>query len=192
MQNPTVVLIFSLLDQKYSSWANSVQKIRIVTLSWDCFECAEFNGAFHFFLFRSAGFIPKNPFSILMLPDQFPSSVYSQRLETSGCSYSNPLTTNVPHHIGLYILYILISYLYIMYLICIANQLRSVPLSKATGSWNFTKTNTPPWVFWRFLNCTYGIKLRKASHTRLSKDQNVIWISYSIYVQCLGVTLLLT
>ena len=29
---------------------------------------------------------------------------------------------------------------------------------------NFTKSNTPPWVFLRFLNCTNGTKSRKASH----------------------------
>ena len=28
---------------------------------------------------------------------------------------------------------------------------------------NFTKSNIPPWVFLRFLNCTYGRKSRKAS-----------------------------
>ena len=29
---------------------------------------------------------------------------------------------------------------------------------------NFTKSNTPPWMFLRFLNCTIGTKSRKASH----------------------------
>ena len=29
---------------------------------------------------------------------------------------------------------------------------------------NFTKSNTPPWVFSRFLNCTNSTKSRKASH----------------------------
>ena len=29
---------------------------------------------------------------------------------------------------------------------------------------NFTKSNTPPWVFSRFLNCTNDIKSRKTSH----------------------------
>ena len=29
---------------------------------------------------------------------------------------------------------------------------------------NFTKCNTLPWVFSRFLNCTVGTKSRKASH----------------------------
>ena len=29
---------------------------------------------------------------------------------------------------------------------------------------NFTKSNTPPWVFLRFLNYTNDSKLRKASH----------------------------
>ena len=28
---------------------------------------------------------------------------------------------------------------------------------------NFTKSNTPPWVFFAFLSCTNGAKLRKAS-----------------------------
>ena len=34
---------------------------------------------------------------------------------------------------------------------------------------NFTKSNTPPWVFSRFLNCTYGTKWCKASHLYLMK-----------------------
>ena len=29
---------------------------------------------------------------------------------------------------------------------------------------NFTKSNTSPWVFSRFLNCTNGTKLRNASN----------------------------
>ena len=29
---------------------------------------------------------------------------------------------------------------------------------------NFTKINTPPWVFFTFLNCTNGTKLRNALH----------------------------
>ena len=29
---------------------------------------------------------------------------------------------------------------------------------------NFTKINTPPWVFLMFLNCTNSTKLRNASH----------------------------
>ena len=28
----------------------------------------------------------------------------------------------------------------------------------------FTKSNTPLWVFYKFLNCTNGAKLRKASY----------------------------
>ena len=28
---------------------------------------------------------------------------------------------------------------------------------------NFTKSNTPPWVFFKFLNCKNGTKSRKAS-----------------------------
>ena len=35
---------------------------------------------------------------------------------------------------------------------------------QALGS-NFTESNTPPWVFSRFLNCANGTKLRIASHT---------------------------
>ena len=31
---------------------------------------------------------------------------------------------------------------------------------------NFTKSNTHPWVFSRFLNCTNGTKLRKTSHIK--------------------------
>ena len=36
---------------------------------------------------------------------------------------------------------------------------------------NFTKKNTPPWVFSRFLNCANGTKSRKASQMYL------IWVS---------------
>ena len=32
---------------------------------------------------------------------------------------------------------------------------------------NITKSNTPPWMFPRFLNCAYGTKSRKASHIKL-------------------------
>ena len=32
---------------------------------------------------------------------------------------------------------------------------------------NFTKSNTPPWVISRFLNCTNASKSRKASHNLL-------------------------
>ena len=34
MQNSMVVFTFSILGQKYAFWANLVQKIKIVTLSW--------------------------------------------------------------------------------------------------------------------------------------------------------------
>ena len=30
---------------------------------------------------------------------------------------------------------------------------------------NFTKINTPPWVFFTFFKCTNGTKLRNAPHT---------------------------
>ena len=33
---------------------------------------------------------------------------------------------------------------------------------------NFTKSNTPPWVFSRFSNCTNGTESRKASHIKIS------------------------
>ena len=32
---------------------------------------------------------------------------------------------------------------------------------------NFTKINTPPWVFLRFLNCTNATKSRNASHIHI-------------------------
>ena len=38
---------------------------------------------------------------------------------------------------------------------------RSVNFSKGC---NFTKSNTPSWVFFTFLNCTNRTKLHKASH----------------------------
>ena len=35
---------------------------------------------------------------------------------------------------------------------------------------NFTKSNTPPWVFLNFLNSTNGTKSRNASHIRFQKE----------------------
>ena len=35
MQNAMALFIFSVLDRKHPFWANLVQKIRIVTLSWN-------------------------------------------------------------------------------------------------------------------------------------------------------------
>ena len=35
MQNVMVTLTFSVLNQNYPFWENSVQKIKIVTLSWN-------------------------------------------------------------------------------------------------------------------------------------------------------------
>ena len=35
---------------------------------------------------------------------------------------------------------------------------------------NFTKINTPPWVFSRFLNCTNAIKSRNAQHIWVNKE----------------------
>ena len=29
---------------------------------------------------------------------------------------------------------------------------------------NLTKSNTPPWMFFSFLNCTHGVKLRSVSN----------------------------
>ena len=34
---------------------------------------------------------------------------------------------------------------------------------------NFTKSNSPPWVFSRFLNCANGTTLGKVSHSSLVK-----------------------
>ena len=36
--------------------------------------------------------------------------------------------------------------------------------TKACNFTKFTRSNTPPWVFSRFLNCPNGTKSRKASH----------------------------
>ena len=42
---------------------------------------------------------------------------------------------------------------------------RNVTFRKVAGlACNFTKSNTPPWVFPRFLNCTNVTKPRKTSH----------------------------
>ena len=43
---------------------------------------------------------------------------------------------------------------------------------------NITKSNTPPWMFPRFLNCAYGTKSRKASHKKLTRQI----IQYIIFV----------
>ena len=51
--------------------------------------------------------------------------------------------------------------------------------SKVAGlACNFTKSNTPPWVFSRFLNCTNGTKSRNASHVYLREREytnNMQW-----------------
>ena len=45
---------------------------------------------------------------------------------------------------------------------------RSVNFSKVAGlklkACNFTKSDTPPWVFFTFLNCAHGTKSRNAPH----------------------------
>ena len=38
-------------------------------------------------------------------------------------------------------------------------------------AWNFTKSNTPTWVCFKFFNCTQGTKSRKASHTFNTKQK---------------------
>ena len=45
---------------------------------------------------------------------------------------------------------------------------RSNSLRKVRLIINFTKINTPPWVFSRFLNCTNGTKSRNALQIMLS------------------------
>ena len=35
---------------------------------------------------------------------------------------------------------------------------------EGASTYNFTKNNTPPWVFFTFLNCTNGTKLHNAPH----------------------------
>ena len=42
---------------------------------------------------------------------------------------------------------------------------------------NFTKSNTPPWVFFTFLNSVNGIKSSKASHTSIP-----LWRCIKIYI----------
>ena len=55
MQNSVVVFSFSVLDRKNPFWANLVQKIKIVSLSWNLvprlIRILEFNGDLHFFFF---------------------------------------------------------------------------------------------------------------------------------------------
>ena len=41
------------------------------------------------------------------------------------------------------------------------------PWKSVTSAYNFTKTNTPPWVFSCFLNCTNATKSRNISPMRL-------------------------
>ena len=55
MQNSVVVFSFSVLDRKNPFWANLVQKIKIVSLSWNLvprlIRILEFNGELHCFCF---------------------------------------------------------------------------------------------------------------------------------------------
>ena len=58
MQNSMVVLTFYDVDGKHPFWAILVQKIKIVSLSWNLepkFEYVEFNGGAQLF-----SFMPKN------------------------------------------------------------------------------------------------------------------------------------
>ena len=41
------------------------------------------------------------------------------------------------------------------------------------GASKFTKSNTPPWVFSRFLNCTNGTKSRKTLQ--------IIWENWKLF-----------
>ena len=41
---------------------------------------------------------------------------------------------------------------------------RSVTFTKVARACNFTKRNTPVWLFFMFMNCANGTKSRKASH----------------------------
>ena len=47
-----------------------------------------------------------------------------------------------------------------------------VPIVPFALASNFTKSNTPPWVFSPFVNCTSGTKSRNASHLDIS------WVSH--------------
>ena len=46
-------------------------------------------------------------------------------------------------------------------------NLKNVKKSMKLKTCNFTKSNTPPWVFSRFLNCANGTKSRNTSHMAL-------------------------
>ena len=54
MQHSVVVFILSILDWKKLFWANLIQKIKIVRLSWNLlmFNSSQFNGDVHFLCFQ--------------------------------------------------------------------------------------------------------------------------------------------
>ena len=60
---------------------------------------------------------------------------------------------------------------------------RSITFNKLVGyiAYNFTKSNTPPWVFFTFFNCANGTKSHNVSHMkRMSKhrcccDKREVW-----------------
>ena len=45
---------------------------------------------------------------------------------------------------------------------------------------NFTKSNTPPWVYFTFLNCTNGTKWRNASRIYIHKMLNPLSASVAL------------
>ena len=62
-QSSMVMFRFSVFNWKCHFWASLVQKIKIVSLSWNLvlqqFKYAEFNDAVHFFRFHFASFIQR-------------------------------------------------------------------------------------------------------------------------------------
>ena len=55
MQISMMMVIFSVFDHKYFSWANLVKKLKIFFSKWKLFkklEYPEFNGDVHFICFR--------------------------------------------------------------------------------------------------------------------------------------------
>ena len=53
----------------------------------------------------------------------------------------------------------------------VRNTHGGVLLTLAASICNFIKSNIPQWVFSRFLNCTNGTKLRKASQCQLNLNK---------------------
>ena len=79
MQNSKTMFTFSVLDWKYTFWGSLIQKIKIVSWSWNLVSTLiwirRIQWSCSLFLFSTWNFCPKNTFGMLMLPNQSPSSL---------------------------------------------------------------------------------------------------------------------